>query len=153
MGDPKKQRKKYIVPKNLFDRSRIEGEKNLVNKYGLKNRREIWIAVAKLKKIRDRAKKLILQPEKQEEFLARLEHLGLIQKQATIDDVLALDKEKILDRRFQTIVLAQKLAKTIKEARQLVSHKKVMIDNKICDVPGRLITLKEEAKILLKNKK
>jgi small subunit ribosomal protein S4 len=150
MGDPKKQRKRYATPKQLFDVSRIEEEKNLTKKYGLKNRREIWIAAAKLKKFRDQAKKLILKPEQQNDFILRLNKLGLIEEKATIDDVLALDREKILSRRFQTIVFEKKVAKSIKEARQLIAHRKIKIGDKVCDVPGRLITIEEENQIKIK---
>ncbi|UCD20820.1 MAG: 30S ribosomal protein S4 [archaeon] len=151
MGDPKRSRKRYARPKRPYDSTRISEEKNLLKKYGLKNRREIWTAEAKLKKFRNEAKKLILNPEKQEEFLKHLNKLGLIEKDANIDDVLALTKEKILDRRFQTVVLKKKLSKSVKQARQLITHKKVKIGKSICNVPGRIIKVEEESKIALKN--
>jgi len=147
MGDPKRPRRKYNRPKRLFDEARIKEEKNLMSKYGLKNRKEIWIAESKLNKIREQAKKLILEPEKQEEFISRLSGLGLVDEKASIDDVLALVKEKILERRFQTLVLKKKIAKTIKEARQLITHKKIKIGDESCNIPGRLLSVQEEALI------
>ena len=149
MGDPKRRRKIFTRPKQLFSPVRIEEEKNLVNKYGLKNRREIWRTETMIKKIRDQAKKLILHPEKQQEFIARLNKLGLVTQNATIDDVLDLTKEKLLERRFQTIVFNKKLAKTIRAARQLITHKKIRVDKQICNIPGRLIDIEEENKITL----
>lgn len=151
MGDPKKQKKRYSRPKKLFDLARISEEKGLLKRYGLKNRKEIWIAEAKTNKIRNQAKKLIIHPEEQKIFFEHLNSLGLVDKNATLDDVLALTKEKLLERRFQTIVLKKKLAKKIRGARQLIAHKKIKIGDQICDVPGRIITLEEENKINLKN--
>ena len=151
MGDPKKQKKRYSRPRKLFDPARITEEKELLKKYGLKNMKEVWIAEAKTKKIRNQAKKLIIHPEEQKEFFEHLNTLGLVEKNATLDDVLALTKDKLLERRFQTIVFKKKIAKKIKQARQLIAHKKIRIDDQICDVPGRIITLEEENKINFKN--
>ncbi|MEM4703403.1 MAG: 30S ribosomal protein S4 [Candidatus Pacearchaeota archaeon] len=151
MGDPKKQRKKYITPRKMFDPWRIKEEKNLVKKYGLKNRREIWSAEAKIKKIRDQIKKLIVFPERQKEFIKHLSDLGLVRENATIDDVLALNKEKILERRLQTLVFNKKLAKTIKQARQMIAHRQIKIKGAVCDSPGRLVRVEEESTINLKN--
>lgn len=144
MGDPRRLRKKYEKPKKLYDAARIAEEKELVKKYGLKNKREIWKAESKLKKIRERAKKLILHPEQQEDFLKKLYNMGLLKENATLDDVLALTKENILERRLQTIVFKKGLSKTIREARQLIVHRKIKVGDRICNVPGRLITREEE---------
>ncbi|MCS7134445.1 MAG: 30S ribosomal protein S4 [Candidatus Pacearchaeota archaeon] len=150
MGDPRRPRKKYKRPKKLYDAARIAEEKELVKKYGLKNRKEIWKAEAKLKKIREQAKKMILHPEKQQDFLKRLASLGLIKNDATLDDVLALTKENILERRLQTVVFRKNLARTIREARQLITHRKIKIGGRICDVPGRIIKIEEEKEITKK---
>ncbi|MCX8194479.1 MAG: 30S ribosomal protein S4, partial [Candidatus Pacearchaeota archaeon] len=104
MGDPRRQHKKYSRPRQLFTKARIEEEKALVKKYGLKNRREIWRAESYINRIRAQAKKLIVQPEQQEAFINRLAKLGLVRPTSTIDDILALTKEKLLERRLQTIV-------------------------------------------------
>ncbi|MCL6500832.1 MAG: 30S ribosomal protein S4, partial [Candidatus Pacearchaeota archaeon] len=78
MGDPRKKHKKYSRPRQLFSKERIEEEKVLVKKYGLKNRREIWRAESYINRLRAQAKKLILQPEQQESFINRLAKLGLV---------------------------------------------------------------------------
>ena len=101
----RKQRKKYSRPRNLFDVSRIASDKGLVSNYGLKNKTEIWKADSEVNRIRAQAKKLIVNPEKQESFFKKLEDLGLLKsKEASIDSVLSLTKENLLDRRLQTIV-------------------------------------------------
>lgn len=149
MGDPKKSHKKYKRPKKIFTKARIEEEKAIIKKYGLKNRREIWKAETEINKIRSQAKKLILEPESQENFFNRLRKIGLIKEKDTIDDVLALTKEKLLERRLQTIVYKKGLAKTPKEARQLIVHKKIKVGEKIVNIPSYIVKTEEENKISL----
>ena len=43
MGDTKRKRKLFSRPKKLFDRARMDEENILIKRYGLKNKREIWI--------------------------------------------------------------------------------------------------------------
>ena len=146
----RRAKKHYSRPKKPFDKARIEEEKQLMKKYGLKNKKEIWKAEYEINKIRAQAKKLILEPEKQEQFFARLAKLGLIEKGATLDDVLALSKEKWLDRRLQTLVFAKGLAKTPREARQLIVHGHIMVDNRVVRYPSFIVPINLENKI--KNK-
>lgn len=153
MGDPKKLRKRYKRPKQTFSKQRIEEEKGLLNKYGLKSMREIWKAETEINRIRNQAKKLIVKPEAQKEFFNRLIKTGLIKTGSTIDDVLALTKEQLLERRLQTILFRKGLAKTIKEARQLITHKKVKIADSVVNIPGYIVKLNEEDKISLVQKK
>lgn len=153
MGDPRKLHKRYKRPKQTFSKARIEEEKALLKKYGLKNMREIWRAETEINRIRNQAKKLILKPESQEEFFNRLIKIGLVKKGSTIDDVLALTKEQLLERRLQTIVFKKGLAKTIKEARQLITHKKIKIADNIVNIPSYIVKLDEEDKISLVQKK
>ncbi|MCX8193964.1 MAG: 30S ribosomal protein S4 [Candidatus Pacearchaeota archaeon] len=153
MGDPRRLHKRYKRPKHIFEKARIEEEKEILKKYGLKNMREIWKAETEINRIRNQAKKLILKPESQEEFFNRLIKIGLIKKGATIDDVLALTKEQLLERRLQTILFKKGLAKTIKEARQLITHKKVKIGENIVNIPSYIVKINEEDKISLIQKK
>lgn len=153
MGDPKKLRKRYKRPKQTFTKARIEEEREILNKYGLKNMREIWRAETEINRIRNQAKKLIVKPESQEDFFNRLIKIGLIKKGSTIDDVLALTKEQLLERRLQTILFRKGLAKTIKEARQLITHKKVKIADRTVNIPSYIVKLNEEDKISLVQKK
>ena len=147
MGDPKKHHKKYSKPTTPYDKPRIEEEKELIEQYGLKNKSEIWKAVSFIRRIRTQAKKLILEPENQEEFFARLVKLGLIKKEDNLDDVLDLTKEKLLDRRLQSFVFKKGLAKSQKQARQLIVHKKVKISERIVDSPSHIVKINEENQI------
>ena len=42
MGKPKFSRKKYETPSHPWQEDRIKKENELIKKYGLKNKREIW---------------------------------------------------------------------------------------------------------------
>ena len=152
MGDPKRQHKQFNRPRQLFSKTRIEEEKAITKNYGLKNRREIWKAETEIKKIRSQAKGLILDPQAQEAFFARLKNMGLIKGPISIDDVLALTKERLLERRLQTIVCKKGFAKTPKGARQLITHRKIRIGDKFVNIPGYIVKTDEEKSITLVKK-
>ena len=143
----RKMHKRYSKPRTLFSKVRMEEENALVKDYGLKNKKEIWKTEAMLARIRDQAKRLILEPEAQKAFLARLANLGLLSGQPSIDNALSLTKINLLERRLQTIVFKKNLAKTINEARQLIAHRKIAIGDRIVTIPGRMITVDEEKSI------
>lgn len=149
MGDPSRPKKQFSRPLKPFDKNRIQEEKEITKKYGLKNKKEIWKADAIIKNIRSQAKKLILNPERRGELFNRLIRMGLIKQDATIDDILALTKERLLDRRLQTFVLKKSLAKTVKEARQLIVHRKIKVNERILTIPGYSLKIDEEDKISL----
>ena len=146
-----RKKKKYSRPRKAYDIARIREENNLVEKYGLKNKKEIWKADASVSRIRNQAKNLITgEKEKLENFFNKLKELGF--KAEKISDVLDLDKEDWLKRRLQSILTEKKLAK-IKEARQLIVHKHVVIDGKIVNIPGYMVRMNEENKIEVRRKK
>lgn len=150
----RKQHKKYSRPRKLFEKTRIKEENILLNKYGLKNKKEVWRAEFYIARIRRQAKKLIMASQsRQEEFIARLAKIGLIKPNSKIDDVLALTKENILERRLQTLVLRKGLSKTAKESRQFIVHRHVLMDGRIVTIPSQIILLNEEDSIKLKERK
>lgn len=69
-----------------------------------------------------------------------------------LDNVLALDVKDILDRRLQTIIFKKGIAHTPKQARQLIIHGKVLIDNRKIIFPSYIVLLEEEGKISLHGK-
>jgi small subunit ribosomal protein S4 len=141
----RKMHKRYSRPRALFSKVRMEEENALVKQYGLKNKKEIWKAVAALARIREQAKRLILEPEAQKIFLEKLVNLGLLKGKASLDDALSLTKVHLLERRLQTIVFKKGLAKTVGESRQIIAHRKIVIADRIITVPGRMLTVNEEA--------
>jgi small subunit ribosomal protein S4 len=148
----KRKHKTYSRPKRPFDKVRIEEEAVIIEEFGLKNKREIWKAEAKIKSIREKAKKLISsKPEEQQALFNKLNEIGL--KVNSISSVLSLDKQDYMRRRLQTIVVAKKLASTPKQARQLITHKKILVDGEAVDSPSYIVPINLESKITLKDKK
>ena len=143
-----RSRKKYSRPGKPFDKARIEGENVIREKYGLKNKREIWKADAGITRIRGLAKELITKSEEEKNaFIERLSKKGY--KVETLQDALALNKEDLLSRRLQTVLHQKGLALTPKQARQLITHKHVLIGDRIVNIPSYHITLEEEPMIKL----
>jgi len=148
----KRKHKTYSKPKRPFDKIRIDEEAEIKKEFGLKNKKEIWKAEAKIKSIRERAKKLIsAEPEEQKALFGRLKKIGLDVN--SIADILSLNKEDYLKRRLQTIVVNKKLTTTTKSARQLITHKRILVHGRIVNSPSYIVPVELEGKISLKEKK
>ncbi len=152
MGDPKRRTNKYQTPKKRWDALRIAEEKELKKEFGYKNKKELWRMTAILRKYRNQARKLIAdrteQGEKErKELLMGLNNLGLLEKDAKLDDVLGLTINNIMKRRLQTILKTKGLANTVKQARQMITHGFVVVDNKVIKSPSYLVKKEEESKI------
>ena len=142
-------RRKFARPKAHWDTTRIAEEKALLKDYGLRVKRELWSAEAILRNFRQRARDLIAVENKQEEsaLLDKLAKLGILKEGGTLDDVLALNVEDILNRRLQTIVFRKGIAKSPMQARQFIVHGHVFIGEKKASFPSHLIPAKEENKV------
>jgi small subunit ribosomal protein S4 len=152
MGDIRRKHNLYSRPKKMFEASRIENDNKIQKQYGLKSKTEIWKAAAKVAAFRTRAKKLISNNgQESKEFFNRLQNIGLDVK--VTSDVLALTTEAILERRLQTFVFKKGFAKTILEARQLITHKNVIVDGRVVNIPSFNVSKYLENKISLKEKK
>lgn len=141
-----KKRKLYSRPRKAYEKTRISEENVLVEMFGLKSKREVWKTIAKVKYFRDRAKALAkASSEEQEVLFGKLQKIGL--KVNSISDVLDLKVEDLLGRRLPTIVKKRGLANTVKQARQMVVHKNVMINGNVVNIPSYLVTVEEESNI------
>lgn len=147
-----RKHKIYSRPKKPFEIVRIKGENELLSRYGLKNKREIWRTIAKVNYFRHRAMNLAGKSvEEQQVLFSKLQNLGL--DVSSISDVLALTIDNLLSRRLQTIVLNKKYASTSKQARQLIAHKKVLINGRVVNVPGYIVSVQEEKALEVKSQK
>jgi len=147
----KRKHKSYSKPKRPFDSKRFEEEAELKKEFGLKNKREIWKAEKKISVIRKKAKRRISEGEdKQKSLFKQLNSLGF--KVGSIADVLGMEVKDYLKRRLQTFVFQTNLAKTPREARQLISHRKILVEGSVVDKPSYLIKVSQEKKISLKEK-
>jgi small subunit ribosomal protein S4 len=152
MGDPKKQRKKYETPRHPWRKDQIEVELKLLGEYGLRNKRELWRYRTMLSEVRGIARSLLAKSGEeraklQREYLSKLSRVGLLPEETEIDDVLDLDIKDLLERRLQTMVFRSGLAKSIHQARQLVSHGHIMVGNRTVTVPSYLVSRQEEPAI------
>jgi len=150
MGDPKKSRKKWQGPSHPWRKETLLEEMQLVGEYGLRNKKELWIARSFLREIRAKTRRLLaLPPEErtmfEEPLISRLYKLGLVpSREASLDDVLSLTVRDVLERRLQTIVYRKGLAKTIRQARQLITHGHIAVNSRRVRSPGYLVTRDEE---------
>ncbi|MBN1275596.1 30S ribosomal protein S4 [Candidatus Woesearchaeota archaeon] len=156
MGDPRKTRSAYQGPRHPWNKERIDAEKQLAYAYGLSNKKELWKAESKLKHYKDNTKKLIAQTgpqaeKERQQLFKKLQRYGLVGADATADDVLGLETEQLLDRRLQTLVHKKELARTIKQARQFITHGHVMVNGRKVTVAGYLVPVAEEDTITFAN--
>ncbi len=157
MGDPKKLRKQYSTPVHPWNKTRIDEEKKLTFEFGLGKKKEIMIANSFLKKYMNIAKRLIArqtpQGEKEKaQVMHKLSELGFLGTGAELDHILGLNVKDILERRLQSIVFRKGLARSMKQARQFIVHRHIMVGEREINVPSYLVTLKEEDKIVFKVK-
>lgn len=145
----KRKHKKYSKPRKPFDKLRILEEEKIKKEFGLKNKKEIWKSESEIKVIRRKAKNLISSPvEEQKRFFEKLKKIGI--NVNSIAEVLSLDKKDYLKRRFQTILVMKKIARTPKHARQLITHRKVLVNGKVVNSPSYIVPVEMENKISLK---
>jgi small subunit ribosomal protein S4 len=153
MGDPKFSRRRYETPAQPWEGERIKAENELLQKYGLKNKRELWTAQSMVRRLRSQSRELQArlrtgdpQADKETtELLKRCARLALLPLDgATLNDVLALNTQAILDRRLQTVVYRKGLAFTPKQARQMIVHGHASVDGRKVTIPGYLVKRGEE---------
>ncbi|HLD83721.1 MAG TPA: 30S ribosomal protein S4 [archaeon] len=149
MGHPKQHTRKYATPVKPFDKERIEKEKGILTSYGLRRKKELWRAESILRNLRRRARSLQAAPDKvkEQELFAKVGILGISIK--TLDEVLGISLEQILDRRLQSVITRKGLANTMKHSRQLIVHGHVMIGERKTKWPSYLVPAGEEASIKL----
>jgi small subunit ribosomal protein S4 len=149
MGDPKKQRRKYDTPRFPWHKNIIQEELKLLGTYGMRNKHELWRNETLLSRYRGIARSLIGRSEKERvkvenELLTRLKKMAVLQETAALDNVLDLSIEDILERRLQTIVFRKNLTRTIYQARQLITHGHIIVNNRRVTVPGYIVSRQEE---------
>lgn len=152
MGDPKKTHKHYDTPAKPWNKTRLDEERIIKERYALKNKRELWSAETILRRKRKNARKLLALPleerlKREKELLGSLNKLGLLSREAILDDVLSLTSDNLLERRLQTIVWRQGLAATPKQARQFIVHGHISVNGKKLDRPSYLVKQGEEGTI------
>jgi len=157
MGGLKKPKKKYLAgkPKKIWNKQLLLEELQLMGEYGLRNKKELWLARARLKWIVRRARALLSMTAEERAplempFKEKLYKMGFIEDpNVPLDRILSLDVRAILERRLQTLVFRMGLASSIHHARQLVVHGHVLVAGRRVTSPGFLMPRELEDKITI----
>ncbi len=149
MGAPKRNRRKYEKPKEIWSTERIGADNSLKDEYGLKNMKELWISQTRVSRIRRNAREFLSggasgSTADEQAMIARLVKYGITKGGATLDDLLDLNSRSFLERRLQSIVMRKGMAKSMKQSRQIIVHGFVSINGKRVNRPGYLVSLDEE---------
>ncbi len=152
MGDPKKQHKRFTTPRVPYDTEMFVEDLKLQGAYGLRNKRELYRTRTQLSTLRRRARDLLAQTveerEKQEkEMIGKLHKMGLVRQEGTLDDILTLSIEDLMERRLQTYVFRKGLAKSLWQSRQLITHGHISIDGREVKAPAYHVTIEDEKTI------
>jgi small subunit ribosomal protein S9e len=125
--------KTFSKPRRPYEKERLDAELKVVGEYGLRNKRELWRVQKVLSKIRNAARTLLTLDDKDTKrlfegaaLMRRMYKYGLLNEtQDKLDYVLALTPQDFLERRLQTLVFKQGLAKSIHHARVLIRQRHI----------------------------
>ncbi|WP_129113332.1 30S ribosomal protein S4 [Halegenticoccus tardaugens] len=145
----------YETPNHPFQGERIAQEADLVSRYGLKNKEELWRAQSQLRNFRREARRLLGEAQGDtdaaaaagEGFLARLRRLGILGEEDDISEILSLDVTDLLERRLQTVAYRKGLANTPQQARQFIVHGHVTVEGARVTVPSKKVEVDEESTV------
>jgi len=130
-------------------------ELELVKSYGLRNKREVWKAQSLIRKYRRVSRQLLAATTRgdasvgsqAEDVLEHLKNYGMMKEDGDLDSVLSITVEDLLERRLQTQVYRQGLAKTLRQSRQFITHGHIQITGRKVTVPGYYVKRGEEMTI------
>lgn len=152
MGDPRKTRKKYSSPSHPWQKDRIVEEAELIKKYALKNKKEIWKMSSILKNFKHQAKRLSsltsIQADREKmQLIRKMVSMGLLNEGEGIENILILQVESIMERRLATMVFKKGLARSINQARQFITHGHIKVGSKKITCPSYIVLVNEENNI------
>uniref|UniRef100_A0A0A9WTF7 Small ribosomal subunit protein uS4 n=1 Tax=Lygus hesperus TaxID=30085 RepID=A0A0A9WTF7_LYGHE len=147
--------KTVSTPRRPYDRERMDRELQLIGRYGLRNKREVWRAQLVLATIRKKARSLLILEENSPKrilegnaLLYRLSRLGVIDNaNQKLDSILSLTVEKFLDRRLQTRVYNSLIATSIHAARVAVRQKHIAVGKRLVNIPSFMVRVDSDKHI------
>ena len=133
----------------IWNANLIAEDKKILEEFGLRRKGEIWKAKSILRGFRRRARELtaLKDTKKEKELIGKLVQLGMLKENATLDDVLSLNLQSILNRRLQTLVFKKGIAKTPNQARQMIVHGHIEVEGKTVSFPSYLLPVGEESSL------
>ncbi len=147
--------KGYETPNHPFQGERIVQEADLLSRYGLKNKQELWRAQSQLRSFRREARRLLGEAQGDvdaaqaagTDFIGRLRRLGILGESDDISQVLSLDVTDLLERRLQTVAYRSGLANTPQQARQFIVHGHVTVNGARVTRPSKKVEVDEEGSV------
>lgn len=136
----------------MWNLERINADSAALKEYGLKNRRELWKIQSEVSRLRSNVRMLLSGSlpqgdEIKSRMMGRLTKYGIASSTASLDNLLDLNENAFLGRRLQTIVFKKGLARSAKQARQLIVHGFIAINGKRVNRPGYMVSVDEEGHI------
>ena len=130
----------------IWNANLIAEDKKILEEFGLRRKKEIWRAKSILRGFRRRARELISlnDKKKEKELIEKLVQLGMLKGNATLDDVLTLNLQSVLNRRLQTLVFKKGIAKTPHQARQMIAHGHIEVEGRTVSFPSYLLPIGQE---------
>lgn len=127
----------------------------VIGKYGLKSKREVWRVQMTLAKIRKAARELLtlepLDPRRIFEgaaLLKRMFKFGLLNEgENKLDYVLGLTTARFMDRRLQTVVYKKGFARSVHHARIMIRQRHIRVGKSLVNVPSFLVQVDSEKDI------
>jgi small subunit ribosomal protein S9e len=147
--------KTFKKPRRPFEKERLDAELKVVGEYGLRNKRELWRVQMVLSKIRNAARTLLTLEDKDPKrlfegraLMRRMYKYGLLDEtQDKLDYVLALSPQDFLERRLQTLVFKQGLAKSIHHARVLIRQRHIRVGKQVVNIPSFMVRVDSQKHI------
>ena len=143
------------APRRSFEKERIDEELKLCGEFGLRAKKECWRTKLVVAKLRKAARMLLTLDEKDPRrlfegsaILRQCRRIGVLdENQMKLDFVLSLSTQNFLERRLQTQVFKQRLAKSIHHARVLIRQRHIRVGSQVVNIPQFCVRVESQKHI------